>query len=68
MFSFAQRRVYPFRFLLNLPDWKEALAFSIEQNPQTGYKILGKLPFGCHAWERYEPNFWKGIIAANSSE
>jgi hypothetical protein len=68
MFSFAQRRVYPFRFLLNLPDWKEALAFSIEQNPQTGYKILGKLPFGCHAWERYEPSFWKGIIAANSSE
>jgi hypothetical protein len=53
---------------LNLPDWKEALAFSIEQNPQTGYKILGKLPFGCHAWERYEPSFWKGIIAANSSE
>lgn len=66
MFSFAQRRVYPFRFLLKLPDWKEALAFSIEQNPQTGYKILGKLPFGCHAWERYNPKFWKGFISTNS--
>lgn len=68
MFSFAQRRVYPFRFLLKLPDWKEALAFAIEQNPQTGYKILGKLPFGCHAWERYNPNFWKEIIKTNLGE
>lgn len=62
MFSFAQRRVYPFRFLLKLPSWKEALAFAVEQNPETCYKILGKLPFGCHAWERYQPRFWKQFI------
>jgi hypothetical protein len=62
MFSFAQRRVYPFRFLLKLPSWKEAMSFAIEQNPETCYKILGKLPFGCHAWERYQPRFWKQFI------
>lgn len=62
MFSFAQKRAIPFRFLLRLPTWKEALAFSIEQNPETSYQILGKLPFGCHAWERYNPNFWKPFI------
>ena len=62
MFSFAQKRVYLLRFLLKLPHWKEALSFSIEKNPSISYEILGKLPFGCHAWERYNPNFWKQFI------
>jgi hypothetical protein len=68
MFSFAQRRSYPFRLLFKLPDWKEALAFSIEQNPETCLRILNKLPFGCHAWERYQPSFWKQFIPSKSSE
>ena len=63
MFSFAQRRVYPFRFLLKLPTWQEALTFAIEQNPETSMRILGKLPFGCHAWERYNPKFWEKYIS-----
>lgn len=63
MFSFAQRRAYPFRWLLKLPSWQEALAFSVEKNPQTGLTLLsGKLPFGCHAWEKYNPNFWRTYI------
>jgi hypothetical protein len=63
MFSFAQRRTYPFRWLLKLPNWKEALAFSVEKNPQIGIKILGgAMPFGCHAWEKYNPKFWKSFI------
>jgi hypothetical protein len=63
MFSFAQRRTYPFRWLLKLPHWKEALSFSIEKNPQIGVKLLGgKLPFGCHAWEKYNPSFWRNYI------
>ncbi len=63
MFSFAQRRTYPFRWLLKLPDWKEALSFSLEKNPQIGIKILGgNLPFGCHAWEKYNPEFWKSFV------
>ncbi len=62
MFSFAQRRAYPFQLLLKIPNWKEALSFAIEQNPQIGFQKLGKLPFGCHAWERYNPTFWKKFI------
>lgn len=62
MFSFAQKRAIPFRFLLKLPHWKEALAFAIEQNPTISFRLLGDLPFGCHAWERYNPTFWKKYI------
>jgi hypothetical protein len=62
MFSFAQRRVYLFRYFLKLPHWKESLSFSIEKNPEVSYKLLGELPFGCHAWERYNPTFWKQFI------
>ena len=67
MFSFAQRRAYPFRLLLKLPSWREALTFAFEQNPETGFRILGKLPFGCHAWERYNPKFWNSYITKNKS-
>jgi hypothetical protein len=63
MFSFAQRRSYPFRWLLKLPTWQDALAFSIEKNPEIGIKLLGgALPFGCHAWEKYSPSFWQNYI------
>lgn len=63
MFSFAQKRSYPFRWLLKLPNWREALAFSVEKNPEIGIELLGgKLPFGCHAWEKYSPKFWKKFI------
>jgi hypothetical protein len=62
MFSFAQRRARPFRILLRLPHWKEALCFAFEQNPKISYELLGDLPFGCHAWERYNPTFWKQFI------
>ena len=62
MFSFAQKRVIPFRFLLKLPHWRVALSFAFEQNPEISYKILGTLPFGCHAWERYNPTFWEQFI------
>jgi hypothetical protein len=62
MFSFAQKRAWPFRFLLRLPPWKVALAFAFEQNPEITSRLLGNLPFGCHAWERYNPSFWKKHI------
>jgi len=63
MFSFAQHRAYPFRWLLKLPNWREALSFSVEKNPQIGIELLGgDLPFGCHAWEKYNPSFWRKHI------
>jgi len=63
MFSFAQKRSYPFRWLLKLPNWRIALEFSVEKNPEIGIKLLGgKLPFGCHAWEKYSPKYWNQFI------
>ena len=40
-----------------------ALQFSIETNPKELYNLNnGQLPFGCHAWEKYDPEFWKAFI------
>lgn len=42
---------------------EEAMHFSFEVNPSKLYKITNnKLPFGCHAWEKYEPEFWAKFI------
>jgi hypothetical protein len=42
-----------------VPSVDEALGFSFEVNPSICYeKTKGKLPFGCHAWESNEPEFW----------
>jgi hypothetical protein len=36
-----------------------AINFSFEAMPSYLYNINGNnLPFGCHAWERYDKNFW----------
>ena len=37
--------------------------FSYEVNPEILYKINGGLlPFGCHAYLKYNPEFWKSFI------
>ncbi len=42
---------------------KDALKFSFEKEPSLLFKINNNvLPFGCHAWEKYEPEFWKKHI------
>ncbi|WP_443945485.1 DUF5672 family protein [Pedobacter sp. AW1-32] len=52
----------------NFPDFKmptiaEAINFSFEVNPGVLYEITNhKLPFGCHAWWKYDFNFWKSHI------
>lgn len=49
-------RVLPF---FKVPDVKTALKFAIEENPEKCYLLNeSKLPFGCHAWEKFEPEFW----------
>lgn len=41
----------------------KALHFAFELNPTKSYELTDKkLPFGCHAWEKYEPEFWKRFI------
>jgi hypothetical protein len=41
----------------------EAMRFSFELNPERLYNMCGgQLPMGCHAWWRYEFDFWKPHI------
>jgi len=38
---------------------KQGLQFAFETAPQTCYEMNGcKMPFGCHAWARYDRKFW----------
>lgn len=40
-----------------------ALQFAFECDLELCYLLNGKqLPFGCHAWEKYDYNFWKPYI------
>ena len=46
-----------------IPLLKEALSFSIENDPTRGIELLkNKLPFGCHAWFKEDTNVWEGIF------
>ncbi len=48
--------------LLNIPNYKVALQFSIETFPFMAFELNNhKLPFGCHAWEKHL-DFWKEKI------
>lgn len=45
------------------PKVIEALRFAFELEPCKSYQMLdGTLPFACHAWEKYEPDFWEKFI------
>ena len=49
--------------LFRLPSDDISLQFAIEQSPAASFKKLnGKLPFGCHAFEKYEPEVWRNYI------
>lgn len=63
LFSFHLRRAWPLRFLFNLPTWQTALQFAFEAEPEKCYELNGKqLPFGCHAWEKFNPQFWSQFM------
>ncbi|MFN4086887.1 MAG: DUF5672 family protein [Spirosomataceae bacterium] len=49
---------------LSIPHWREAQAFAVEDRPSAQVTELGRLPFGCHAWDLYEPEFWLAHIRA----
>lgn len=45
------------------PSMQTASRFSMELNVERLYKLNdNKLPFGCHAWAKYETAFWKKFI------
>jgi hypothetical protein len=48
---------------LHIAPIEEALSFAFEVNPRRLFKMNGeRLPFGCHAWHRYDPDFWAQFI------
>jgi hypothetical protein len=52
-------KCYPF----NIAPVEDAIAFSFEVNPSVLYKLNNEqLPMGCHAWWRYDIDFWRPFI------
>jgi len=50
----------------NVPTPMEAVGFSFEQSPRYLFELnQNKLPFGCHAWHKYDILFWKNHIQFN---
>ncbi|WP_081990391.1 DUF5672 family protein [Sporocytophaga myxococcoides] len=46
-----------------IPDFSTALQFAFEERPSAAFRMNNSnLPFGVHAWEKYEPEFWKDYI------
>lgn len=56
--------VAPMHTEMKIPDYKEAVGFSIDRKPHIGYKLNGnKLPFACHGFNKPKVRaFWKPII------
>ena len=46
-----------------IPLMMEALSFSIENDPDKGFRLLdNELPFGCHAWYKKDKKIWQMIF------
>lgn len=46
-----------------MPSPEEAALFAFEKHPSSLYSKTNTLPFGCHAWQKYEyESFWKKHI------
>ena len=55
----AARFVSSFR----IPEPCEALEFSFEMAPRYCFEAnSGRLPFGCHAWSKYDRGFWEPFL------
>ena len=43
---------------------EEGLSFAFEVSPRWSFeKTGGRLPFGCHAWARYDRDFWEEVLS-----
>ncbi len=48
---------------LKTAPFKDGLGFAFDMRPSICYKITNqKLPFGCHDYIDWEPDFWKNIL------
>ncbi|MEO6917076.1 MAG: DUF5672 family protein [Chitinophagaceae bacterium] len=46
-----------------IPGYREALDFAFEMQPRRMFAVNdNRLPFGCHAWWKYDLEFWKPFI------
>ena len=46
-----------------IPEFKEALKFAIEKKPRKAFILNNsQLPFGVHAWDKWDFEFWKPFI------
>ncbi len=64
LFSQEATRLIPMKLFLKTPKWREALQFAFEKSPAASFIINNKkLPFACHAWERYNRRFWEKYIS-----
>jgi len=58
--SFKARRYYP---EFKIASVTEALDFAFEVAPRRCYELNGgRLPFGCHAWNKYDRRFWEPFL------
>jgi len=69
LFKSINEDIYWSRFLeeiffdFKVPDPLTASKFSYEVKPKYLYTLNdGSLPVGCHAWEKFEPEFWSAFI------
>ena len=54
-------------FVVAPPD--EALGFAFEYAPRVCYEMNGRtLPFGCHAWNKIDPEFWRPMLLDPASQ
>lgn len=58
--SYEAPKYYP---KFKVAPLKESLKFSFEKFPRKCFKLNNnQLPFGCHAWKKYDEEFWKPYI------
>lgn len=69
LFSLQATRIKYLKYVFRLPTWRQALGFAFEKHPAVCFAINGRqLPFGCHAWEKYDPKFWQPFIQRVSQQ
>lgn len=64
--DFWSARLSQSNYQLSIPEPLEALQFSFERFPSQLFELnSGRLPFGCHAWRKYQFDlFWVDFIKA----
>jgi hypothetical protein len=67
--SFWSIEAPKFDKLFRVPSAEEALPFAFEVDPRWCYeKNNRKLPFGCHAWAKYDKEFWMEVLNKADNE